>query len=54
MESHGSSDGKTKLPFVEERSVDSEHHLSDVRLADLEEHLITRHLAGRLINLFRQ
>lgn len=37
-----------------ERGANSRPRLPDVGLADLDEHLMTRHWAGQVINLFRQ
>lgn len=36
------------------RAANSRAQLPDVVLADLDEHLMTRHWAGQVINLFRQ
>lgn len=43
-------------PFVaeRERAANSRPQLPDVVLADLDEHLMTRHWARQVINLFRQ
>lgn len=40
--------------FVAGRAANSRPQLPDVVLADFDEHLMTRHWAGQVIDLFRQ